>query len=171
MRPRKSPLARIAGLLSIPPEFLQSTLDEWPSNTALLKPCLEGPQLVWHDGRTQPTVRVLFELIYGEPMHPTWKLKRLCHNPECRTPHHWQPEMIFRVDGTVTVPLPSRTWDIRGITSFADLPTDPEEVIDTVLGIEGGRQMTPEQLWEYTERNYEIEDFAAALERIRAEGL
>jgi len=119
----------------------------------------------------QPTVRVLFELIYGEPMHPSWKLKRLCHNPDCRTPHHWQPEMIFRVDGTVTVPLPPRTWDIRGITSFADLPTDPEEVIDTVLGIEGGRQMTPEQLWEYTERNYEIEDFAAALVRIRAEGL
>lgn len=124
-----------------------------------------------HEGRMQTTIRVIFELIYEQPMHKSWKLRRVCHNPDCLNPHHWQPEMIFRVDGTTTVPLPPRTYEIRGIVSFADLPTDPEDVIDTVLGIEDGRRMTPDELEDYTKGLYTAEEFATALIRIRAEGL
>lgn len=171
MRPRQSPVARIARLIGVPTDFLQSTLDAWPSSTGLIRPCLEGPKLIWHDGRTQPTVRVLFELIYDQPMHPTWKLRRICHSPECRTPHHWQPEMIFRADGTVPVPLPPRTYDFHDMSALMDLPNDPEEVIDTVLMYEGGRNMTPEQLVERSNGFATAEEFATALERIRAEGL
>lgn len=149
---------------------LQSTLHNWPKPTGLQENCILGPKLMHHEGRAQTTVRVIFELIYDQPMHKTWKLRRLCWNPDCVNPHHWQPELTFRADGTTTVPLPPRTYAIR-VASTSELPTDPEEVIDTVLMYEGGRDMTPEQLVEKTHGDYTIDDFVAALARIRAEGL
>lgn len=170
MRPRKPLLARMASLLSVPEEFLRSTINEWKSSTPLLYPCIEGPRLTHHDGRAQPLVRVLFELILGEPMHPTWRLRRLCANLDCCQPHHFEPEMIFRTDGRQTEPLPPRALIPRDFMVL-EQQSDPEEVVDTVLMYEDGRTLTPEQLVERCGGAYSADEFITALARIRAEGL
>ncbi len=122
-----------------------------------------------HEGRKHPLARVIFELIFDQPMHPTWKLRRLCANEDCRQPHHHRVELVYRVN-EIAEPLPGRVWVPRDI-AVQDLPNAPEEVIDTVLMYEGGRDMTPEQLVERSKGFATADEFAIALERIHTEGL
>lgn len=168
MRPKSPLLARLANLLSVTEGHLRSTLDGWPTSTAQFEPCIDGPQLVKYEGRAHTTVRVLFEIIFDQPLHKTWKLKRLCGRRECVNPLHFRVEHIFRSDGTKLEPLPARCYRLA---ILGEEPTSIDDVIDTILSIDDGRTMSPDEHVGYWNGLYNADEFAIALERIRAEGL
>ncbi|NBB16293.1 hypothetical protein GVN21_13080 [Caulobacter sp. SLTY] len=171
-RPSKPLLARVASLLAVSEQELQTLLDSWPTPTASQYQCLHGPVVIKHGRSTRRTISAIFELILDRPLHKSWRPTRLCGIETCRNPLHYELRTIHHVDGTVSEPLPMRCFQIDLAQQLAgEVEDDPEDVIDTLLAIEGGRDMTPDELHERTAGIYSPSQYAAALEAIHAEGL
>lgn len=171
-RPRKPLLARVASLLSVSETELQSLLDSWPSPTPGHHRCLHGSERIKDGASTRTVVSAIFELILDRPLHKSWRPYRLCGIATCRNPLHYELRTIHHVDGTASENLPMRCFQIDLANQLAGaVEDDPEDVIDTVLAIEGGREMTPDELHERTTGIYSPSQYATALEAIHAQGL
>lgn len=171
-RPRIPMLTRLARLLSVSEAELQTTLDSWPTERAHDYPCMPGPAAIRATGSTRTTIGALFELILEQPLHKSWRPLRLCASHTCRNPLHYELTIINHVDGTVAENLPMRCYRNQLAQQLAgEVEDDPEDVIDTVLSVDGGPDMTPEALNERFMNIYSVGQFADALKAIRSQGL
>jgi hypothetical protein len=155
------PVERLIKLLDWPE--LADVLGRWPSKEPV--PCRKGPKLMWHDNRTQPTVRVMLESTLG-PLHRSWRVKRTCERPECIHPWHYSLENMQRIDGTPREPLPQRCFQ------FTEPAYPEEDDVDTavamILHVEGHND-DPQALAERFD--LPIDAILQALQQIKEEGL
>lgn len=158
MRPRSPLLARLSALLGTNPDVLQAELQQWPEPGALAE-CRPGPRTVWHDKAPTPPMRVLFELMFDQPMHASWRLLRLCPTRHCCQPAHWGLKLIRGPD---MAPLPVKLDHLLE----AELTLD--DVIDMILMVDG-RQGDPTALAERFDVSVDL--INQALAQIREEGL
>ncbi|NBB16292.1 hypothetical protein GVN21_13075 [Caulobacter sp. SLTY] len=147
-----------------------------PRKITITAPCMAGSQTIRTStptgGSTRTTIGALFELILDRPLHKSWRPIRLCASPDCRNPLHYELTVINHTDGTIGENLPLRCFRNHLAQQLAgEVEDDPEDVIDTVLSVDGGRDMTPEALSERFMGGYTPAQFAEALKAIRAQGL
>lgn len=134
--------------------------ETWPDVT---QPCWEGPALIFEGGRPQTTVRVLLTLIFDIPeLHVTWRAQRLCVNPKCRNPHHHMLKLINSRSGTAPQPLPPVVMEMKAL-EIEESADELQDVVDTILMIDNGRDMTPAELCVRFSDAYTEEQFSEAL--------
>lgn len=137
-RPTTPLLARLANLLSVSEPELQSNMDAWPVVEPHKHTCMAGPRNLIIAGKTRTLISALFELILEEPLHPSWRPFRLCGIETCRNLLHYELRTVHHCDGTISEDLPIRCFRAGSDAAMADaVEDDPEDVIDTVLTVEG----------------------------------
>lgn len=109
-------------------------------------------------------MRAIFEHMYDQPMHDSWRLRRGCPTRNCSIPAHWRLELVFRPD-VEPKHLPTRIADLIAA------PDDIEDVIDLILSIDDGRDMDTLTLFNRFMGAYDETLIAQALARIEDEGL
>lgn len=156
-------------------------------------PCWAGPRYVFEGGRPHATARVVFTQLYseriqrarsgliGDPVSqiplehlgvepeildidPRHHVRRTCSTTNCCNPHHHQLQVVWNTSGEAPPPIPFEFL-------IMPEPDDLNDAIDTILMIEEGRSLSPQQLVERFSAAYDEETFARALEVIREQGL
>lgn len=128
-----------------------------------------GVPVIFVNNGPVPVVRALFDTALGEPMHKSWRVKRMCNDGTCCNPLHYGLRATYRHRELPTQPLPARAF-VRPLK-----PTQSEDfeiLVDMILMVEGQTD-DPESFrarnsaWE----DYDPETIKRAQAHIREQGL
>ena len=118
------------------PQLNLATHPHWQCTGAATQ---RGVPLIWSEGKTTPVIRVLMASLLGQPLHKTWRCRRLCNEPTCVRPGHFHLEAIYTVMGGVPEPLPVRAFSIPQPDPKLVDSDDFEDLCDMIMMIDGRR--------------------------------
>jgi hypothetical protein len=107
------------------------------------------------------------ELAIGQPLHPSWRVKRRCHLADCIRPAHHHLVTSYTTIGVIGEPLPANAFAIPQ----ADADQDMIDLMDMILMVDARREdpgtlLARKPLWDYS-----AAQVAEAQRRIATEGL
>ena len=98
-----------------------------------------GVPLVRVETKLTPVIRVLMAALIGQPLHKTWRCRRLCKEQTCVRPGHFHLEAIYTPRGGVPEPLPAMAFSIPVSDPEEADSDDFEDLCDMILMIDGRR--------------------------------
>jgi hypothetical protein len=125
----------------------------------ILGVCRPGPSHVWA-GKPTRTMRVIFEILYEQPMHETWRLRRGCPTEHCANPAHWRLHHHL-TPGLTLKPLP---------VTYEEKLVQPDTVEDVYELIMMRDERDPEAIYEWLS-DYSPSLIDTALAQIKAEAI
>lgn len=168
MRPEKPLSLKLARALQLTESELE---DRLARSANVAEPCWFGARKVFHNGRPRSTLRLLLEMTTGQELGSDQRLrKRLCPNPGCLNPAHYQPTAYQTWQQRFCSPPP--VVDVAALIVAAhDLESQAEDdfrdVLDLIESGDGGRNRSAVDLQSQWPM-YELELFERALVQLNS---
>lgn len=170
MRRATNLVSKLATAVGMPVEELEDFLR--PDCPERFGQCWLGPRQVFHEGRPQPSLRLLYELKSGEPLRADQRLRnKLCPTVGCLNPNHYRARTYLtwrqRFCPNEVAPI-----DMTALFAEAQDPAileamDFNDVCDLVSSEEGGRDRSAADLHDQWPM-YGVEMFERALAHLKA---